>query len=78
MMKAAENQMVVGDGYVGGFYHPYFGVERFKELMERWEKIPNLQWIDFKKMNNYVAVDNISVVASEKAEVTKSVDYFEI
>lgn len=78
MMKAAEDQMIVRDGYVAGFYHPYLGVDRFKELMERWERIPNLQWIDLKKMNNYVAVDNISVVASEKEEVTKSVDYFEL
>ncbi|MEW8971271.1 MAG: polysaccharide deacetylase family protein [Mesobacillus sp.] len=78
MMKAAENQLIVRDGYVAGFYHPYLGVERFKELIERWEKIPNLQWIDLKKMNNYVAVDNISVIASEKEEVTKSVAYFEL
>jgi uncharacterized protein YdaL len=78
MMKAAENQMIVRDGYVAGFYHPYLGVERFKQLMERWEKVPDLQWIDLKKMNNYVAVDNISVVANEEEEVLKSVDYFEL
>lgn len=78
MMRAADNQLVVRDGYIAGFYHPYLGVERFKELMDRFEKLPNLEWIDLKKMNNYVAVDNISLTASSESEVTKSVDYFEV
>lgn len=78
MMRAAENQVIVRDGYIAGFYHPYLGLERFKELMDRFEKLPNLEWIDLKKMNNYVAVDNISLIASSESEVIKSVDYFEM
>jgi uncharacterized protein YdaL len=76
MMKAAQEQRIVRDGYIAGFYHPYLGVERFKELMAELEKLPDLQWIDLKRMNNYVAVNNISLTASSDKEVVKSVDYF--
>jgi uncharacterized protein YdaL len=78
MMRAADNMLVVRDGYIAGFYHPYLGLERFNQLIDKFEKIPNLEWIDLKKMNNYVAVDSIALSASTENEVTKTVDYFEM
>src|SRR5690606_16106585 len=32
MIQNAEDYMFVRDGMVAGFYHPYLGVDRFKEL----------------------------------------------
>ncbi|WLR54364.1 polysaccharide deacetylase family protein [Mesobacillus subterraneus] len=76
MIEAAKDQLIVRDGYVAGFYHPYLGVERFKDLMEQLEKIPNLSWIDLAKMNNYVGVDNISLTAGVDNDVELSINYF--
>lgn len=76
MMKAAENIQVVRDGYIAGFFHPYLGVEKFTELIQRMEILPNLNWIDLKKMNNYVAVDHLTLTAGVQKDVDVSVDYF--
>ncbi len=76
MMKRAEEMTVVRDGYIAGFYHPYLGVEKFKELIGRMEQIPNLQWIDLQHTSNVVKVDNISVAADEEEELSVNVEYF--
>lgn len=76
MMKAAKQQEIVRDGYIAGFYHPYLGVSRFVELIERMEKLPNIHWIDLKKISTSVKVANISVKSAEVDGVTTDVDYF--
>ncbi|MCM3669759.1 polysaccharide deacetylase family protein [Mesobacillus maritimus] len=76
MMKAAEDMQIVRDGYISGFYHPYLGVERFEELINRMEKLPNLSWIDLKKESNYVDVQHISVTVDDSEEMNVSIDYF--
>ncbi|PLR96049.1 polysaccharide deacetylase family protein [Bacillus sp. T33-2] len=76
MMGAADQMQVVRDGYIAGFYHPYLGVEKFKELIGRMERLPNLSWIDLKKVSSHVTVDNISVTVGEKEGVSVGVDYF--
>lgn len=78
MMKKAEEMTVVRDGYIAGFYHPYLGVEKFKELIGRMEQIPNLQWIDLQQTSNVVQVDNITVTAEETEELSVNVEYFEL
>ncbi len=34
MMEAAQNQLVVRDGFISGFYHPYLGVDKFEKLIK--------------------------------------------
>jgi uncharacterized protein YdaL len=75
MMQAAEDLTVLRDSYIAGFYHPYLGVERFIELMDKMEKFPHLDWVDLKKESNTVEVNNISVQSGDD-QVDVAVEYF--
>ena len=61
IMDRAEEQMIVRDGMLSLFYHPYLGVERFKELLSRLETLPDVQWIDIKKGNHSVTSDKVNI-----------------
>ena len=74
MMNASNLYQVADNGIIGGFYHPYLGVDGFKSLMDEMEKIPNLEWIDLKEIPNTVNVENVSIT-SKNGEVTAKVDY---
>lgn len=41
----------VRDGMLGMFYHPYLGVEHLKEMIAYTETIPDLSWIDLRRMS---------------------------
>ncbi|SDJ86621.1 DUF2334 domain-containing protein [Natronincola ferrireducens] len=63
MLSLAQDYQFVRDGMVGGFYHPYLGVELFIELIEEIEKIPNISWIDLREINNRVNAENVEIIS---------------
>lgn len=61
MVKLANEYAALPGGTVGGFYHPYLGVEPLKKLIAGLEKIPNLQWTDLKQQNHEVKTDDVHI-----------------
>ena len=75
MMEAADFYEVTDGGMIGGFYHPYLGVEGLQEVLDEMEKIKDIEWIDLKEMDNTVTVDNVAI-KSGNGEVTADVNNF--
>lgn len=61
MMARAEEYQISDGGMIGGFYHPYLGVEGLEDLLDEMETIPDLEWLDMKEMRNTVEVENITI-----------------
>lgn len=73
MMANAELYQVTEGGMIGGFYHPYLGVDDFRTLLDEMEQIENIEWIDLKQMDNRVVVDNVNI-QSGRGEVESEVN----
>ncbi|MDQ0298244.1 uncharacterized protein YdaL [Salibacterium salarium] len=73
MMKKANNYEVMDGGIVGGFYHPYLGVDGLKEIIGEMEKVPNIDWIDLKDYDNKVETDNV-VITSGSGTIFTDID----
>ncbi|RKD25897.1 hypothetical protein BEP19_02925 [Ammoniphilus oxalaticus] len=59
--KRLNQVLIVRDSVIGGFYHPYLGVEPLPEFLSLYEKVPNLKWIDFKKHSNAVKTSRVQI-----------------
>ncbi|SIS42479.1 polysaccharide deacetylase family protein [Salimicrobium flavidum] len=64
MITKAENQLILRDGMVSLFYHPYLGPERFEELLNRLEELPPIDWIDLKEENTRTQSSEVLITAS--------------
>lgn len=60
MLDDAQQMMLVRDGLVAGFYHPYLGAEPFLQLLEKLEPLP-VEWIDLKKLDNHVKAEHVEI-----------------
>lgn len=74
MVQKAEYYQVTEGGIIGGFYHPYLGMKNFIELIEKMEAIPDIEWIDLKKIDNTVAVEHV-YINSENGKIDVDIDY---
>ncbi|WP_176222273.1 polysaccharide deacetylase family protein [Tuberibacillus sp. Marseille-P3662] len=72
MMKKANQNMIVKDGVVAGFYHPYLGLDRLKKLVNNMEEIPNLHWINLKKVDNSVKAPEVSITSGSQGVIVQS------
>lgn len=61
MMERAQLYRQTQSGILGAFYHPYLGVDKFQELIEKMEQIPNVEWIDLKKRDIWVKAENVDI-----------------
>ncbi|SDO23647.1 DUF2334 domain-containing protein [Alkalicoccus daliensis] len=61
MMEKAEEHQITEGGMIGGFYHPYLGIDGLKEVVQEMENIPNIDWIDLKELGTEVNVENVSI-----------------
>ncbi|WP_410984246.1 DUF2334 domain-containing protein [Bacillus cereus] len=61
MVKLAKEYAALPGGTIGGFYHPYLGVEPLKKLIAELEKIPHLKWEDLKKQSHEVKTDDVHI-----------------
>ncbi|WP_052360600.1 DUF2334 domain-containing protein [Oceanobacillus manasiensis] len=73
MIKRAKEHLLVRDGMVAGFYHPFLGTEKLMELLDELEKLPPIEWIDLKERENVIQAENVEI-ASEKGEVLAAID----
>lgn len=39
---------------LGGFYHPYLGIDYLKEMVALLQKVPNIKWLDLKHTKQFV------------------------
>jgi len=46
---------------IGGFYHPYLGMEYLPEMVSLIEGVPNLEWLDLRKTKQIVQSENIMI-----------------
>ncbi len=51
------------DSYLAFFYHPYLGLDGLKSIIEEMKKYNEFEWLELKKMENRVAVDNITITS---------------
>lgn len=69
-----QRSMIVRDGVIGGFYHPYLGLEYLRDLVSAIEAIPNVEWLDVKRTRHRVASDRVDIVSSKTGEVSVKSD----
>ncbi|MEK4762782.1 DUF2334 domain-containing protein [Viridibacillus sp. FSL E2-0187] len=58
--KIKKVQQVPGS-VIGGFYHPYLGMEYLPEMVSLIEEVPNLEWLDLRKSKQIVQSENIMI-----------------
>ncbi|MYL20832.1 DUF2334 domain-containing protein [Halobacillus litoralis] len=64
IIQKAEQQMMVRDGMVSFFYHPYLGAERLSEVIDGLKDRP-IEWIDLKEENTKVQSDEVTITAAD-------------
>ena len=72
MMDRVERFSWTIDGMTSAFYHPYLGVEKFKEVIGEMEKIQGIDWIDLKQMDVWVKAENVNI-STENGEIIPNV-----
>lgn len=66
--KIAKMAFIDGS-MMGMFYHPYLGLDKLKAFISRVERIPNLTWLDLKKMNVSVRSPDIAISTDEQGRI---------
>ncbi|GGE78893.1 DUF2334 domain-containing protein [Priestia taiwanensis] len=66
MYEQAKVVTKLSNGMIGGFYHPYLGVDTLQKLVEKLETIPNTEWFDLRTVENSVEVPNIHISTDGK------------
>ncbi|MDX8046440.1 DUF2334 domain-containing protein [Gracilibacillus sp. S3-1-1] len=64
MEQRIEEVLEVPGSVLGGFYHPYLGIEYLEEMVRLLEQVPNLEWIDLSQSDNHVKTDLVEVTTS--------------
>lgn len=68
--RRVDQTMIVRDSVIGGFYHPYLGIEYLPELLKMYEKVPNLTWLDLKKTEQRVQTENVHILSDGTGEIS--------
>lgn len=69
MEKVVNEVIQVPGSVLGGFYHPYLGLDYLKEMVALIEKVPNVEWIELKNEKHYVKTDYVEIVTTENGEI---------
>ncbi|MFK3960750.1 DUF2334 domain-containing protein [Guptibacillus hwajinpoensis] len=72
--QSIQKQQIVRDGVISGFYHPYLGIENFKEMIHEMETVPNLSWVDLKSFDTLTKADHVSIQFTNREPEVK-LDY---
>lgn len=59
--NAIQDVTSVPGAVIGGFYHPYLGLEYLEELVHLLEQIPNLQWIELNQTKQHVETEFVQI-----------------
>lgn len=64
-----QQAAIVRDGVIGGFYHPYLGLDHLPPLIHAIEKIPNVTWLDLKQTKQHVNSERVEIISNDTGEV---------
>lgn len=67
--KRLEQTLLVRDSMIGGFYHPYLGVEYLEEFLSIFDQIPNVKWVNLKMDNHWVKTPKVSIVTDGSGDI---------
>lgn len=71
MQKAIEKVSEVPGAVIGGFYHPYLGLEYLPDIVKMIEAVPNIEWIKLPMDDTtFVKTENVSISVNQKDEIT--------
>ncbi|WP_047980346.1 polysaccharide deacetylase family protein [Ornithinibacillus contaminans] len=60
-----QESIMVRDGIISGFYHPFLGKEGLVELIQEMEKIPAVEWMNLSDRTNTVTVNGLTIETSD-------------
>lgn len=70
MKKSIEKVSKVPGSVIGGFYHPYLGMEYLPEVVRMIESIPNIEWIRLPLDDTtFVNTENTSIAINTQNEI---------
>lgn len=61
MEKEIERLKTVPGSMIGGFYHPYIGLEYLPRMVQLIESVPNMEWLDLRKTNQLTQTAHYTV-----------------
>ncbi|NEW04972.1 DUF2334 domain-containing protein [Paenibacillus sp. SYP-B3998] len=64
-----SEMLFIQDGMLGMFYHPYLGLDKLETLISHVEHIPNLNWLDLRKMNASVRTPNLTITTDPQGQI---------
>lgn len=72
----AQQVSFVRDGVIGMFFHPYLGAEPLKEMIAYVETLPDVTWIDVRKMAGYHVEEEApdTAIAQPQEEPAQSIE----
>lgn len=71
MAKKIEDVSDVPGAMLGGFYHPYLGIEQLKEMVALMEAVPNLEWLDMAVQPVNVTTPYVSITTNDGEIIVK-------
>lgn len=75
MEERLQDVLSVPGAVIGGFYHPYLGMDYLKELVALLETVPNLEWINLRSETHSVKTDVVEITLSGDGQMVVK-DYF--
>ena len=67
--RKIEGMQFIEGSMMGMFYHPYLGLEKLQAFISHMERVPNLKWLDLKKMNASVQAPNITITTDAEGQI---------
>lgn len=64
-----NKMLFVQDSMMGMFYHPYLGLDKLKTFIAHVESVPNLKWLDLRKMNVSVRVPDRTISIDSQGQI---------
>lgn len=72
MEEKIEAVTTVPGAMLGGFYHPYLGMEKLEEMVALLEAVPTMQWLDLRQEGARVQGPGIKVEAKDGALIVEN------
>lgn len=67
--RKIASSLVVRDSVLGGFYHPYLGVEYLPEFLKQFEQIPHIKWLNLKETIQEVQTDKVKITSNGLGDI---------
>ncbi|MBD0383237.1 polysaccharide deacetylase family protein [Paenibacillus sedimenti] len=64
-----NKMLFIQDSMMGMFYHPYLGLDKLKTFIAHVERVPNLKWLDLRKMNASVRAPDLTISTDSQGQI---------